>query len=136
LREDLAQYLSQAAGAPMAFFSAETGKGVDKLMPAVIRAYVDWNARVKTPDLNEWLRIAVDRHPPPAVSGRRIKLRYIAQTKTRPPTFVAKCTRAEDVPAAYRRYLVNSLRDAFGIDAAPVRLILERPENPFADEKD
>ena len=127
--------LPQAPGAPIVFFSALTGRNIDRLMPAVTRVYVDWNARVKTPDLNKWLRDATERHPPPAVSGQRIKLRYIAQTKTRPPTFVAQCTRAEDVPAAYKRYLVNSLRDAFDIPAVPIRLILKKPDNPYATDK-
>ncbi|MGF1544077.1 MAG: ribosome biogenesis GTPase Der [Parvularculaceae bacterium] len=135
LRERAARLLPQAPGAPLVFMSAETGRSVDKLMPAATSVYVDWNARVKTPDLNEWLRDAVARHPPPAVSGQRIKLRYIAQTKTRPPTFVAKCTRADDVPASYRRYLVNGIRDAFDLPAVPIRLILDKPDNPFADDK-
>ena len=134
IREAAEFNLAQAPRVPIAFFSAETGKGVDKLMPAVTRVYVDWNARVKTPDLNTWLKAAVDRHPPPAVAGQRIKLRYIAQTKTRPPTFVAKCTRAGDVPGAYKRYLVNGIREAFDLWGVPIRLILDKPDNPFADE--
>jgi GTP-binding protein len=134
IREMAEFNLAQAPRVPVVFFSAETGRGVEKLMPAVTRVYVDWNARVKTPDLNDWLRGAVERHPPPGVGGQRIKLRYIAQTKTRPPTFVAKCTRAEDVPSAYKRYLVNSLREAFDIWGTPVRLILDKPDNPFAEE--
>ncbi len=134
IREKVERLLPQAPGAPIVFLSAATGRGVEKLMPAVTKVYIDWNARVKTPDLNVWLRSAVERHPPPAVSGQRIKLRYIAQIKTRPPTFLAKCTRAEDVPAAYRRYLVNGIREAFDIQGVPVRLILDKPENPFADD--
>ena len=134
IREKAARLLPQAPGAPIVFLSALTGRSVDKLMPAITRVYVDWNARIKTPDLNVWLQQAVERHPPPAVSGQRIKLRYVSQIKTRPPTFVAKCTRAEDVPASYRRYLVNSLRDAFDLPAVPVRLILDKPDNPFAKE--
>ncbi|MCK5747007.1 MAG: ribosome biogenesis GTPase Der, partial [Oricola sp.] len=81
------------------------------------------------------LQEAVHRHAPPAVSGQRIKLRYIAQTKTRPPTFVAQCTRAEDLPNSYKRYLVNGIRDAFDIKAVPIRLILKKPDNPYAKEK-
>ncbi len=134
IRERAELHLAQAPRVPIAYFSAETGKGVEKLMPAVTKVYVDWNARVKTPDLNTWLRAAVERHPPPAVSGQRIKLRYIAQTKTRPPTFVAKCTRASDVPAAYRRYLVNGIREAFDLWGPPIRLILVKPDNPFAED--
>ena len=134
-REKAARLLPQAPGAPVIFLSGLTGRAIDKLMPAVTAVYVDWNARLKTPDLNTWLQEAVARHPPPAVSGQRIKLRYVAQIKTRPPTFVAKCTRADDVPASYRRYLVNSLREAFELPAVPIRLLLQRPDNPFAEEK-
>ncbi|MBI1393944.1 MAG: ribosome biogenesis GTPase Der [Alphaproteobacteria bacterium] len=134
LKEMAARLLPQAPDAPLVFLSGLTGRSVEKLMPAVTKVYVDWNARIKTPDLNRWLQDAIARHPPPAVSGQRIKLRYIAQVKTRPPTFVAKCTRAEDVPESYKRYLVNSLRAAFDLPAVPIRLLLERPENPFADK--
>ncbi|MFQ5563292.1 MAG: ribosome biogenesis GTPase Der [Parvularculaceae bacterium] len=133
LREKAARLLPQAPGAPIVTLSAKTGHGVKKLMPAVVRIYVDWNARVKTADLNDWLREAVERHPPPAVSGRRVKLRYIAQTKTRPPTFVAQCARAEAVPESYKRYLIGGIRDAFDIQATPIRLILKKPANPYAD---
>jgi GTP-binding protein len=104
--------------------------------PAVTQVYIDWNARVKTPELNDWLHEATSRHAPPAVSGQRIKLRYIAQTKTRPPTFVAQCTRAEELPASYKRYLVNGIRDAFDIKAVPIRLILKKPNNPYANKKE
>ena len=135
LREKVARLLPQAPGLPIVALSALTGAGLNKLMPSVTGVYVDWNARVKTPDLNDWLQEAVSRHAPPAVSGQRIKLRYIAQTKTRPPTFVAQCTRAEDLPESYRRYLVNGIRDAFDIKAVPIRLILKKPDNPYAKEK-
>lgn len=134
IKEAAAESLPQAADAPIVFLSALTGRNVDKLMPAVVAAYVDWNARVKTPDLNVWLRAATERHPPPAVSGRRMKLRYIAQTKTRPPTFVAQCTNAQALPESYKRYLVNGIREAFGIKASPVRLILRRPDNPYTED--
>jgi len=135
LHEKVSRLLPQAPGAPIVALSALTGAGIGKLMPAVTGVYVDWNARVKTPDLNDWLREAVSRHAPPAVSGQRIKLRYIAQTKTRPPTFVAQCTRAEDLPESYKRYLVNGIRDAFDIKAVPIRLILKKPDNPYAKER-
>ncbi len=134
IREQAERTLAQAPGVPIVFLSAETGRNVDRLMPAVVKVYVDWNARVKTHDLNVWLKSALERHPPPAVAGRRLKMRYIAQTKTRPPTFVLQCTRAADVPAAYQRYLVNGIREAFGMPAVPIRLILKRPDNPFAND--
>ncbi|MEM6414721.1 MAG: ribosome biogenesis GTPase Der [Pseudomonadota bacterium] len=136
LREKAARLLPQAPGAPIVYFSALTGRSVDKLMPAVTKVYYDWNARIKTPDLNLWLQSAITRHPPPGVAGQRIKLRYIAQIKTRPPTFIAKCTRADDVPTSYHRYLVNSLREAFDLPAVPLRLILQHPENPYSNQKD
>jgi len=135
LREKAGRLLPQAPGLPIVTLSALTGSGLNRLMPAVTATYVDWNARVKTSDLNDWLGEALSRHAPPAVSGQRIKIRYIAQTKTRPPTFVAQCTRAEDLPTAYKRYLVNGIRDAFDIKAVPIRLILKKPANPFVDEK-
>ncbi|MEM9013523.1 MAG: ribosome biogenesis GTPase Der [Pseudomonadota bacterium] len=131
LREQTARLLPQAPGVPLIALSAMTGRGLNRLMPAVTSVYEDWNARVKTPDLNDWLIEAQNRHAPPAVSGRRIKFRYIAQTKTRPPTFVVQCSRADAVPEAYQRYLVNGIRDAFGINAVPIRLILKKRENPY-----
>ena len=135
LRERVDRLLPQAPGVPLIRISAKTGLGVEGLMPAVTKVYRDWNARVKTPDLNDWLEEATLRHTPPAVSGRRIKFRYIAQTKTRPPTFVAQCSRAEDVPQSYRRYLVNGIREAFDIKAVPIRLILKKQANPYEGRK-
>ena len=131
LKEKTERLLPQVKGLPILRLSAETGYGLDKLMPSATRVYTDWNARVKTSDLNEWLQDATTRHPPPAVRGRRIRFRYMAQTKTRPPTFVAKCSRASDVPESYRRYLINALREAFAIPAVPIRLMLRRDKNPF-----
>ncbi len=135
LREKAARLLPQAPGLPIVTLSALTGAGLARLMPAVTKVYVDWNARVKTSDLNSWLADAIIRHAPPAVSGQRIKIRYIAQTKTRPPTFVAQCTRASDLPTAYKRYMINGIRDAFGISAVPIRLILKQPANPYVKDK-
>lgn len=135
LREKVDRLLPQVPGVPIIRFSAKTGLGVNGLMPAVTRVYRDWNARVKTPDLNDWLEEATGRHPPPAVSGRRIKFRYIAQTKTRPPTFVVQCSRADAVPESYKRYLINSIREAFAIPAVPIRLILKKQENPYENKK-
>ena len=132
LRERVDTLLSQAPGLPIICLSALTGRGVEKLMPAVTSVYVDWNAKVKTSDLNTWLGSAITRHPPPAVAGKRIKIRYIAQTKTRPPTFVAHCQRADDLPESYRRYLVNSIREAFEIPAVPIRLSLAKQKNPYS----
>jgi GTP-binding protein len=134
IRETAERRLTQAAGVPIVFFSAQTGENVDDLMPAAAGVYADWNARVKTKDLNDWLKTATERNPPPAVAGRRLKIRYIAQTKTRPPTFVAQCARAAHFPESYRRYLVNGIREAFGLPGVPIRLILKRSDNPYTDE--
>ena len=103
-------------------------------MAAVNEAHGDWNARVKTPDLNRWLRHAIEKHPPPAVHGRPIKPRYIAQIKSRPPTFVLMSSRGTELPEHYRRYLINGIRDAFKLGGAAIRLIVRESRNPYADE--
>jgi GTP-binding protein len=127
--------LPQIAGVALVPVSGLTGEGLDKLMDAVTKAYAVWNRRVATAKLNRWLLDVVERHPPPAVSGRRIKLRYLTQTKARPPTFVAFCSRPEALPDAYRRYLVNALRHDFDLNGTPIRLLLRKGENPFAGRK-
>ena len=127
--------LPQARGAPIVTLAALSGVGLDRLMKAVEQAHEDWTARIKTKDLNNWLYSTIARHPPPAVGGRRIKPRYIAQIKARPPTFVLISSRAEDMPESYKRYLTNELREAFDLHAAPVRLIVKAGKNPYADEE-
>ena len=102
--------LAQLRGVPVVPLSALTGAGMDRLLPAVRRAHAVWNTRVPTAGLNRWFEQALARHPPPLVSGRRLKLRYVTQAKARPPTFVVFGTRAERLPEDYRRYLVNGLR--------------------------
>ena len=126
--------LPQARGAPLVTVAAQSGVGLDRLMKAVGEAHRDWTARVKTKDLNEWLYATIARHPPPAVRGKRIKPRYLTQIKARPPTFVLIASRAEEMPESYKRYLVNGLREAFDLHAAPVRLIVKAGKNPFVDE--
>lgn len=126
--------LPQARGAPLVTVAAQSGVGLDRLMKAVGEAHRDWTARVKTKDLNEWLHATIARHPPPAVRGKRIKPRYLTQIKARPPTFVLIASRAEEMPESYKRYLVNGLREAFGLHAAPVRLIVKAGKNPFVDQ--
>jgi GTP-binding protein len=128
--------LPQARGAPLVTVAAQSGVGLDRLMRGVEEAYEDWTARVKTKDLNEWLYATIARHPPPAVGGRRIKPRYLTQIKARPPTFVLICSRAEELPESYKRYLVNAMRDAFELHAAPIRLIVKAGKNPYADNED
>jgi GTP-binding protein len=131
--EEAQRQLPQLRGAPIVALSAETGRGLDKLMPAVFKTHADWSTKVKTKDLNTWLAMATQRHPPPSVSGRRIKPKYMAQTKARPPTFVLFATRAEQLPESYRRYLINSLRESFDLPGVPLRVSLRSTRNPFAD---
>jgi GTP-binding protein len=126
--------LPQARGAPLVTVAALANVGLDRLMKAVMEAHGDWTARVKTGDLNNWLQAILQRHPPPAVRGRRIKPRFITQVKARPPTFVLISSRASDLPESYKRYLVNGLKDAFDLHAAPVRLIVRQNKNPFNEE--
>jgi len=131
--EHAERMLPQLRGAPVVALSAETGRGLDRLMPAVIKAHDDWSTRLKTRDLNDWLKLAVERHPPPAVNGRRVKPKYMAQTKARPPTFVLFASRADKLPEAYRRYLVNSLRTSFELPGTPIRITVKTGKNPFAE---
>jgi GTP-binding protein len=125
--------LPQLRGSPVVALSAETGRGLDKLMPAVIKVHTDWSTKIKTRDLNDWLHVALERHPPPAVNGRRIKPKYMAQTKARPPTFVMMASRADQLPDSYRRYLINSLRESFDLPGVPVRLTIKSNKNPFVN---
>lgn len=134
LREKAQRLLPNASGAPIVFLSGLTGKRTDRLMPAVMSSFHDWNARVKTKDLNDWLRHVVERHPPPSVHGRPIKCKYMSQIKTRPPTFVLMANRGEHMPEAYKRYLINGLREAFDLPGVPIRLYVRQGKNPFADK--
>jgi GTPase len=127
--------LPQLKGTPMLALSAETGRGLERLMPAVAKAHADWSTKVKTSDLNTWLRLAVERHPPPMAGGRRIKPKYIAQTKARPPTFMLFASRGSAMPDSYRRYLVNSIRESFDLPGTPVRLMVKSSSNPYAEDK-
>ena len=104
-------------------------------MEAVGEADRVWNSRVPTSRLNEWLAHVQAHHPPPAVSGRRIRFKYITQAKTRPPTFVAQCTRPEGLPASYERYLLNDLRATFDLPGVPLRLYMRKGDNPFGKRK-
>lgn len=129
--------LPQLRGAPLVTVSAKTGRGLDRLQAAIVKAHAVWNRRVGTARLNQWLGAMVDSHPPPAPGGRRIKLRYITQAKTRPPGFVVKCSNPEDLPESYTRYLVNGLREAFDMPGTPIRLFLRDAgeRNPYKDRK-
>ncbi len=133
LRETAERALPQVRGTPLVALSAETGKGVDRLMPALLKMHADWSTKVKTRDLNDWLAMATQRHPPPAVSGHRIKPKYMAQLKARPPTFVLFASRAESLPDQYRRYLINSLRESFDLPGVPIRITIKSGKNPFTE---
>ena len=134
LDDVLTASLAQLKGIAVVPLSAQTGRGLDRLMPAVRAAYALWNRRIATGELNRWFESALTRHPPPAVQGRRIKLRYATMTKARPPTITIFGTRAEEIPEEYRRYLVNSFREAFGMPGVPIRLQLRGTRNPYAED--
>jgi GTP-binding protein len=131
--ERLEASLAQMKGIAVVCLSASTGQGVDKLLPAVRAAHAVWNTRVPTAGLNRWFESALERHQPPLVEGRRLKLRYLTQAKARPPTFVVFGTRAEQTPQDYQRYLANGLREAFGLPGTPIRLQFRGTTNPYAE---
>ena len=132
LKETVANSLAQVPGVAVVTLSAQAETGLDALQAAIVRAYEIWNRRVPTNQLNRWLDEALSRHAPPAAAGRRIKIRYVTQPSTRPPTFVAFCQRAEALPKSYLKYLTNSLREAFDLPGVPVRFNLRKGDNPFA----
>ena len=135
LRGEADHWLAQLRGVPIVAVSGLTGSGLDRLMQAVVDIAALWNKRIATNPLNRWLEATLAAHPPPAVSGRRLKLNYITQPKARPPSFVVFCTRADAVPDSYRRYLVNALREAFDLPGVPIRLTLREKANPYAGRK-
>ena len=135
LRADADHWLPQVAGVPIVAVSGFTGEGIDRLMQAIEKAYAVWNKRVPTSALNRWFEGAISANPPPAVSGRRLKLNYITQTKARPPSFVLFCSRADAVPQSYLRYLTNSIRETFDLPGTPVRITLREKQNPFAHKR-
>ena len=134
LREAAGRMLPQLTGAPVVPVSALSGQGLDKLMQAAFKVNDAWNKRIATAALNRWFAEVLERHQPPAVSGRRIKLRYITQANARPPTFIIFSSRPDALPASYLRYLVNDLKKSFGLGPSPVRLHVRKTKNPYADE--
>ncbi len=134
LREAAERLLPQIRGCLSVPVSAETGKGLDRMLEAVVAAHRVWNRRVSTGKLNRWLAAVLASHPPPAVSGRRLKLRYMTQVKTRPPGFVLSCSRPDAMPDSYVRYLVNELRRDFDMPGVPIRMMLRAGDNPYADK--
>ncbi|MEO1563622.1 MAG: ribosome biogenesis GTPase Der [Pseudomonadota bacterium] len=138
LQEAFERLLPQLRGAPLVTVSAKTGRGLDRLRDAIFKAHEVWNRRVPTAKLNEWLKRMLEQHPPPAPGGRRIRLRYATQVKTRPPTFVVMCSHPDALPASYSRYLINGLRDGFDMPGTPIRLFMrsQADKNPYKDKKD
>ena len=137
LKEAFGRLLPQLRGAPLITVSAKTGRGLDRLHAAILKAHEVWNRRVTTAQLNRWLPMMVEAHPPPAPGGRRIKLRYMTQAKTRPPGFVVMCSYPDKMSESYSRYLVNGLRQDFDMPGTPIRLWMrgQGDANPFKDKK-
>ncbi|WP_400770371.1 ribosome biogenesis GTPase Der [Methylosinus sporium] len=131
LREEAERLLPQIKGAPVVAVSGVTGYGLDKLMRAILDVHEVWNRRISTARLNRWLESAIDETPPPAVSGRRIKIRYMTQAKARPPHFILFGNQLDELPTSYQRFLTNGLRRAFDLPGTPIRISTRSGENPF-----
>ncbi|MEE2951551.1 MAG: ribosome biogenesis GTPase Der [Pseudomonadota bacterium] len=135
LKEKTERLLPQVRGLKAVTVSGETGEGIDRLMKAVVETHRIWNSRVSTARLNQWLERVTAHHPPPAVAGRRVNIKYMTQVKTRPPTFMISTSRPDALGASYTRYLTNGLREAFGLQGVPIRIGLRKPQNPYAGKK-
>ncbi len=135
IEDRLQTSLPQVRGIPVVTCSALKGKGLDKLLPAVLRVHEIWNRRVPTGGLNRWLEAMIEAHPPPVTKGRRLRLRYITQAKARPPTFVVFVSRKDVLEESYIRYLINGLRENFDLPAVPIRIHQRTGDNPYVDEK-
>ena len=135
LRDKLDTSFAQAKGIPILTFSALTGRGTDSLMPTVLDIYDIWSRRIPTSQLNRWLEAITERHLPPVISGRRIRLRYMTQAKSRPPSFFINCSKAAELPESYTRYLINGLREDFDMPGVPIRIYLRSSDNPFGNKK-
>ncbi|QDC09213.1 ribosome biogenesis GTPase Der [Oceanicola sp. D3] len=136
LRVAFEKLLPQLKGAPLVTVSAKTGRGLDRLQQAVVKAHEVWNRRITTAKLNDWLINMLEQHPPPAPGGRRIRLRYMTQAKTRPPGFVVMCSHPDKLPESYKRYLVNGLREDFDMPGTPIRLYFrgQGDANPYKNK--
>lgn len=134
IRDRLSISLPQVRGVPVITLSALSGRGVEKLIPAVLEVYELWNTRISTARLNRWLEIMLEQHPPPMAKGRRLKIRYMTQVKARPPTFSLFMSSRGELPESYLRYLVNGLREDFNLPAVPIRLFPRTGKNPYADK--
>jgi GTP-binding protein len=136
LREDCERFLPQMRGVPLVTISGLQGRNIDRLMGAIFEIEKSWNTHLSTAKLNRWLGAVVERHPPPAVSGRRLKLRYMTQAKMRPPSFIIFASRADSIPTSYLRYLTNSMRETFAMPGTPIRLWVRGGKNPYAAKTD
>jgi GTPase len=121
-------------GVPVLTVSAKTGKGIDTMIEAAFTLRDQWSKRVPTGELNRWFDDAIEAHQPPAPKGKRVKLRYITQVKTRPPSFVIFGTRVDTLPDSYLRYLVNAMRRDLGLGPVPIRMHLRSPKNPYGNK--
>jgi GTP-binding protein len=135
MREKLDRLLPQVAGAPLVATSARTGEGLDRLEAAVTEADKAWNTRISTSTLNRFLEGALQRHATPAISGRRVRIRYMTQRKARPPSFTLFGNQLDALPEAYLRYLTNGLRDNFDLKGTPLRFSVRNSKNPYASKK-
>ncbi|GAB4367307.1 MAG: ribosome biogenesis GTPase Der [Kiloniellaceae bacterium] len=135
IRDRLERSLPQTRGVPLVTLSALQGHNIEGLMQAVLGAYAVWRRRIPTADLNRWLDAVTAAHPPPASAGRPIRLKYITQAKTRPPTFAIFCSKPDELPPSYLRYLENGLRDAFKLPGTPIRINFRKGDNPYAGKK-
>jgi len=133
IRAALDDGLAQVRGVPLLTVSAVTGRGLDQLIEVAFGMREAWSRRVSTGQLNRWFEKAIERNPPPAPGGKRIKLRYLTQAKTRPPGFVLFGTRVDQLPESYKRYLVNGIRAELGFEGVPIRLTVRAPRNPFGN---
>ncbi|WP_284176792.1 ribosome biogenesis GTPase Der [Rhabdaerophilum sp. SD176] len=135
LKEDATRLLPQIRGCPIVPLSGLSGQGIDRLMEAVMQIHAVWNRRVPTSKINRWLSGVLQSHPPPAVSGRRIKIRYMTQPKSRPPHFALFGNQLDALPESYKRYLVNSIRETFDLPGVPIRMTIRTTENPFDKDR-
>ncbi len=135
LREEATRLLPQMRGISVVPISSKTGTGIDAMVENIFSTYDNWNLRISTAKLNRFLRDAVETHSPPALKGRRLKMRYMTQSNARPPTFVLFCSRPTEVPESYKRYLINSIREQFGIQGVPIRIHIRAGDNPYAPDK-
>lgn len=135
LREEATRLLPQVRGTAVVPVSGATGQGLDELMQAILRVHEVWNRRISTAKLNRWLEAVLDQTPPPAVAGRRIKIRYMTQPKARPPHFVLFGNQLDELAESYQRFLINGLRQTFALPGVPIRITLKQGENPYAGKK-